>query len=1162
MTFKEVSNKVDFVALEHEILDFWRETDAFNKLRQLRQNSDRQWSFVDGPITANNPMGAHHAWGRTYKDLYNRYQAMLGKKLRWQQGFDCQGLWVEVEVEKALGFGSKREILEYGVERFTNDCKARVLKYAAKQTEQSIRLGYWMDWNDTDELLRLHDLLLEDPMQEVTVQGPEGPVTSTVTDIVGRLGSPEIGGSYFTFSDENNYTIWALLKKLWQEGWLYRGTDVVPWGGRSGTSYSQMEVIEGRKLVAHQSVFVRFPLKGREDEYLLIWTTTPWTLTSNVAAAVNANLNYVKLRAADGAVYYFAKDNLKYQRLDRAYKSGQWVEGVPKLKTLEQIFKERGGYTIEAVLKGADLVGWQYEGPFDELAPQNMPGGYPFVDEQLKEQGVTAVSAHRIIDGGRDNSGNDVVVAGEGTGIVHIAPGCGEIDHKLGKQYGLPNLAPLDEEANFLDAYDWLAGRNATDTETSDLIVANLKEKGHLLHAEMYPHVYPHCWRSGEELVFRLVDEWYINMDWRDKIKKIVREINWFPSWGEEREIDWLDNMGDWMISKKRVYGLSLPIWEFEDGSIWVVGSPEELEELAVEGWDEYQGHSPHRPWIDKVKIRHPETGLIGTRILDVGNPWLDAGIVPYSTLRYNTDKAYWEKWFPADWVSESFPGQFRNWFYSLLAQSAAMTGRRPFDNLFSYALLQDETGREMHKSWGNAIWFDDAANEMGADTMRWLYAGSNPEKNLRFGYNVGDDTRRRFLIPLWNVYAFLVNYARLDGWQPESREWGMETTHSPLSTLHSPISAHVQMDEWVVERLRETAVAMRTALDVYDAEKVCAVAEAFLDDLSNWYVRRSRRRFWKSETDSDKKAAYATLHYVLVEFVKLLAPFIPFTTEAMYQNLVRSVDKNAPESVHHCLYPEADAGALDHALLNRMQLAITTASLGRAARGSADIKLRQPLAKAQVFVGSEADRDTLADLADVLSEEINVKAFEVVSEVGELVNYKLMPDNRQLGPKYGSQFPAVRKALMALDPAEAARTLLAGEPLELSVNGSTVNLTADEVVVQTEARGSLAVASEKGVTVAVDTVVTPELIQEGYARDLVRTLNTMRRDAGLDISDRIKVAYLAEGEVAEALVNFGDYIQQETLATSLWPGEMEKPDFAHTALVGDSEVKLALWRV
>ncbi|MEM7113492.1 MAG: class I tRNA ligase family protein [Chloroflexota bacterium] len=1147
MAFKNVSNKVDFVHLERNILEFWKEADAFNELRRLRAKSDTQWSFVDGPITANNPMGVHHAWGRTYKDLYNRYHAMLGKNLRWQQGFDCQGLWVEVEVEKALGFGSKREILEYGVERFTNDCKARVLKFAAKQTEQSERLGYWMDWNDTDELLRLREMLLEDPMQETTVQGSDGPVTGTVTELVGKLGSPEMGGSYFTFSTENNYTIWSLLKKLWEDGFLYRGTDVVPWGGRSGTSYSQMEVIEGRKLVAHTSVFVRFPLKGRDNEYLLIWTTTPWTLTSNVATAVNVNLNYVKLRAADGSVYYFAEENLKYQRLDKAFKSGQWVDGVPKLKTLEQVFKERGGYEVVDVLKGADLVGWEYSGPFDELAAQNMAGGFPFVDDKLKDAGVTAVSAHRVIDGGKDNTGNDVVVGGEGTGIVHIAPGCGEIDHKLGKKYGLPNIAPLDGEANYLANFDWLTGRNATDKATTEAIVDNLREKGYLLHAEQYPHVYPHCWRSGEELVFRLVDEWYINMEWREKIKENVRQINWFPSWGEDREIDWLDNMGDWMISKKRVYGLSLPIWEFEDGSIWVVGSDEELEELAVEGWDEYKGHSPHRPWIDKVKIRHPETGLVGTRILDVGNPWLDAGIVPYSTLRYNTDKDYWNNWFPADWVSESFPGQFRNWFYSLLAQSAAMTGRPPFKNLFSYALLMAEDGREMHKSWGNAIWFDDGVEEMGADTMRWLYAGCNPEKNLRFGFTIGDETRRRFLIPLWNVYAFLTNYAQLDGWTPSD------------AVVVSDNPAHAQMDKWVVERLDETAVAMGEALDQYDAEKACAIAEAFLDDLSNWYVRRSRRRFWKSEGDNDKHAAYAALHHVMVEFVKLLAPFVPFVTEEMYQNLVVGVDDSAPKSVHHCLYPQADAAALDRELLDKMQLAITTAKLGRSARGGEDIKLRQPLAQAQVFVGSERERATLAELADVLAEEINVKAFEVVSEVGELVNYRLQPNNRTLGPRFGRDFPKVRKALMALDPADAARVLQSGEPLSIELNGESVGLTNEEVLVQTEARGSLAVASEKGVTVAVDTTLTPELVQEGYARDLVRLINNMRKDAGLEISDRIHLGYEATGDVAEALVNFASYVQEETLTTALQASSLADSSFELTAQVGGSDVSLSL---
>ncbi|MEM7332141.1 MAG: class I tRNA ligase family protein, partial [Chloroflexota bacterium] len=483
MSFKNVTNKPNFVELEREILEKWQQDGDFEKLRQLRANSKTQWSFVDGPITANNPMGVHHAWGRTYKDLYNRYHTMQGKNLRWQQGFDCQGLWVEVEVEKALGFSSKREILDYGSERFTNDCKARVLKYAAKQTEQSVRLGYWMDWNDPDVLLDLHDKLLDDPNQEVTIQGADGPVTDTVTNIIGRLGSPEVGGSYFTFSNENNFTIWALLKKLWEEEKLYRGTDVVPWGGRSGTSYSQMEVIDGRKLVAHRAIFVRFPIKGRENEYLLVWTTTPWTLVVNTMAAVNGELDYVKLQAKDGSIYYFAKENLKYQRLEKAFKSGtNWIDGVPKLKTLEQIFKERGGYEILDTVKGSELVGLEYEGPFDHMKPNHYAGGFPFVNEELKEKGVAVVHSHRVIDGGKDKEGNAVVVAGEGTGIVHMAPGAGDIDHKIGKGLGLPMVAPLDDEAKFLPDFGWLAGRLASSYDTKTEIIDDLKERGFLVH--------------------------------------------------------------------------------------------------------------------------------------------------------------------------------------------------------------------------------------------------------------------------------------------------------------------------------------------------------------------------------------------------------------------------------------------------------------------------------------------------------------------------------------------------------------------------------------------------------------------------------------------------------------------------------------------------------
>ncbi|MEM7799824.1 MAG: class I tRNA ligase family protein, partial [Chloroflexota bacterium] len=1075
MGFKEVSTKVDFVAQEHEVLNFWKETDAFNKLRKLRAGAKETWSFIDGPITANNPMGVHHAWGRTYKDLYNRYNAMLGKELRWQQGFDCQGLWVEVNVEKELGFQNKHDIEAYGLAEFIKLCKMRVLKYAGVQSHQSQRLGYWMDWNDLDMLTMLGEKLEEDPTQMITVEGPQGPVTDTVEQIVGRLGLPEMGGSYFTFSNENNYQIWRFLKNCDERGYLYSGTDVMPWCARCGTGISQHEIVtDGYKEIQHDSVYVRFPLHGRDKEALIAWTTTPWTLTSNVAAAVHPELTYVKVQSNtapdEGWVYYMAKEAVKSTMKGKAFRN----------------------YQVIGEIKGKEMLGWTYDGPFDELTV-------------VKETFGEADYSHRVI------AWKDVS-ADEGTGIVHIAPGCGAEDFVLGQENELPVLAPLDENGMYVDGFDWLTGELVLDV--AEGIFDSLRAKDVFYRKQRYTHRYPHCWRCGQELVYRLVDEWFISMgEYLDKSREAltseekeanlryqimdrVDDATWYPSFGYDRELDWLRNMHDWMISKKRYWGLALPIWVFPDGSYHVVGSREELQELAVEGWDEFEGHTPHRPYIDAVKIRHPvKAGMVGERIKDVGNPWLDAGIVAFSTLRHSSDPEYFDKWYPADWISESFPGQFRNWFYSLLAQSTVLTDEGPFKNLFGYNTLLAEDGREMHKSWGNSIEFNEAADKMGADTMRWLYASCKPEKNLRFGYNIGDETRRRFLIPLWNVYGFLVNYAILDGWQPTPAELA--------SSQPSPNGGNAQLDQWILERVKETTVGTRAALDIYDAEKATQVIEALLDDLSNWYVRRSRRRFWRGEMDADKRAAYQTLYRVMVQMTRLLAPFVPFTAEAMYQNLVRAIDVKAPESVHHCLYPSAEAEDLDHDLLNKMRLAIVTASLGRAARGSADIKLRQPLATARVNVGSQQEEADLQELAEVIAEEINVKNIEIVSEVGELVSYKLMPNNRVLGPKFGKAFPRIRKGLEGVDPVEGARLLQSGEAISLEVDGETYSLSDEDVIIQTEALGDSAVASEKGVTVAVDIELTPELIQEGYARDLIRAINNLRKDSGLEIDDR-----------------------------------------------------------
>lgn len=1144
MSFNDVPNTIDFVQLERDVLAFWNESRAFDKLRELRAKSDRQWSFIDGPITANNPMGVHHAWGRTYKDLYQRFKAMQGYNQRWQNGFDCQGLWVEVNVERELGFETKRQIEEFGLAEFVKRCKMRVLKYAAVQTEQSMRLGYWMDWNDTDELLHLRELLGEDPEQVITVEGPMGPVTGTVEQVVGQLGMRHMGGSYFTFSDENNYQIWGFLKKCFENDWIFKGRDVMPWCIRCGTGLSQHEIVtDGYREVTHESIFLRFPITARsespggpltrpeQDEALLVWTTTPWTLTSNVAAAVGPALTYVKVRQKeDGWIYYLAKGAMTNSLI--------------------------GDYEVLAELPGETLVGWQYSGPFDEL---------PAAQQAFDEAGYK----HTVI--AWDEVGSD-----EGTGIVHIAPGCGAEDFDLSKEYGLPVIAPLDEIGVYASGFLWLSGQPVD--KVTDEIFADLREKGNYYRKQRYTHRYPHCWRCQEQLYYRLVDEWFIDTgqlydkprdqvtkeerarSYRYQIMDVVDEINWVPEFGHRRELDWLRNMHDWMISKKRYYGLALPIWVCEDedcGHFHVVGSEHELEERAIEGWDTFAGHSPHRPYIDAVKIACPECGGPAKRISDVGNPWLDAGIVAYSTLGYRHDKEYWQQWFPADWISESFPGQFRNWFYSLLAQSTALTNQPPFKNIFGYALLLGEDGREMHKSWGNAIEFNEAAEKMGADTMRWLFATAKPEQNLLFGYNLGNETRRRFLIPLWNVYSFLVTYAKLDKWSPE----GSLATDSVTMTEqnHSPVLANAQLDRWILTRLDEATVEVTGHLEAYAAHKAAQVLEDLLDDLSNWYVRRSRRRFWKSEADADKMAAYETLYSALLQLIKLLAPFIPFTTEGIYQNLVRQVAPDAPLSIHHTDWPEPDADKLDRALLNKMRLAINVAGLGRSARSAANFKLRQPLARARVNVGTAQEQQDLLELVEVLKEEINVKEIEVVSEVGELVSYRLMPNNRQLGPKYGKLFPKVRTALANLDQAVAAATLQRGEPIVMTVEGQEISLDGDDVLVQTESRGGLAVASDKGVTLAVDTTLTPDLLREGYARDMVRAVNTMRKNADLALDDRIKLRYQAEDELAASFEQFAEYIQQETLAVVLEAGPVQSAAHEEVINIDGHDVQVGI---
>tara|TARA_B110000914_G_scaffold225404_1_gene246021 strand:+ start:1034 stop:4333 length:3300 start_codon:yes stop_codon:yes gene_type:complete len=1097
---QRVNPQVDFIAIEHEVLSFWKEKNIFQKRREANEGNPK-WSFIDGPITANNPMGVHHAWGRTLKDLYNRFKAMDGFELRYQQGFDCQGLWVEVEVEKELGFKSKKEVEEFGIEKFVKMCKERVQKYSGIQAEQSKRLGYWMDWNN----------------------------------------------SYYTMSDENNYTIWGFLKKLFEEGKIYRGSDVVPWSGRSGTSYSQMEIIEGRKLVAHKSVFVRFPLKDRKEEYLLVWTTTPWTLTSNVIAGINGNLDYVKIKASDGSIYYFAEENLNFKRLDKQFKDKkQWLEGVPKLKTISQIFKERGGFEVLGTIKGEEMVGWTYEGPYDHLEAQDIPGGYPYVDESLEIQGVTSRSQHQVVNPGKDNVGNDIVVAGEGTGIVHMAPGCGDIDNKIGKKLGIVSLAPLDEESRFTDKFGWLAGKCATDKETVEEILSDLKKRDFLVYVEEYPHIYPHCWRSGDELVFRLVDEWYINMDWRGKIKKIVDDINWIPEWGQEREHEWLDNMGDWMISKKRFWGLALPIWTFDDDSYYVVGSKQELKDLAVEGWDEFEGNTPHRPWIDKVKIKHPVSGLIGKRVEDVGNPWLDAGIVPFSTLKYNTDKKYWNEWFPAEFVVESFPGQFRNWFYSLLAMSAMLEEKAPFKNLLGHALVKAEDGREMHKSWGNAIWFDDAAEKMGVDVMRWLYASQNPEHNLLFGYSHGDGIRKK-LIQFWNSYSFFATYAEVDGFDP-----------SKTNIMDADLNI---MDKWIISKLHLFIKESNEALNGFSSEKMMKKFELFLDELSNWYIRRSRRRFWKSEDDSDKQAAYAVLYEVLTKTIKILAPVIPFVTENMYQNLVKNVDVSMPESVHLCDYPKSDESRIDLSLMDKVDALRKIIELGRSARNKASIKIRQPLAKIAFFIKDDNLFNFIMDQQQVVLDELNIKMIIRVDNETELIKYKVKPNLPLLGQKYGSELQTIKQKLNGIDENELLKQIRNKNKYKIELKDDEIYLGRDDLIFESESTEGYTSSGDDNFTVGLTTQLNKELIQEGIVRDIIRHVQTMRKNANFAVEDRIKIYSLVDGPVWEAISSFEKLFKNEVLAVDLIK-ESKTGEYSETFKIGDQNIQFGIERI
>ncbi len=990
----------DHPALERKILALWEDEQTFERLRE-RNRGGPTFSFMDGPITANGPAGVQHL-GRVLKDAFQRYKALRGHDQRYQNGFDCQGLWVEVEVEKALGLNSKRDIEAYGLAEFAARCKERVAHFSEMQTEQSKRLGMWMDWDN----------------------------------------------DYYTFSDTNIEYIWGFLKEVHGRGWLYKGHRATQWCPRCGTSLSQHEQAGEENYVEmeHPSLFVRFPLLERQGEALIVWTTTPWTLPANVAAAV--------------------KPDAEYGRRE----SGDWVavECYP-----EDSFVERK--------RGEELVGLTYRGPFDHFAAQD---------------GVV----HRVIPW-------DEVSLDEGTGIVHIAPGAGAEDFELSRVHDLPVLMPIDESGRMLPGYGELEGLSTTEVERP--IVDDLRARDRLVEAGRVVHRYPICWRCKTPLVFRVVDDWFISaQEIRQPMLDANDTVEWTPPQYKKRMDDWLRNMGDWNISRKRYFGLPLPFYPCDCGHLNVIGSRAELEERATAGLEGLQ--ELHRPWIDDVTIRCEACNRDDVRrIVEVGDAWLDAGIVHFSTLGWRNpqwiehgnatgaaagltgadlpDHAYWEKWFPADWVSE-MREQIRLWFYSQCFMAITLDGRSPYRQVLTYEKVYDETGRPMHKSSGNMVELNEALERMGADVARWLFCEQQPSQPLRFGYHMADDVKRR-LLTFWHSASFFITYANVDGFDP---------TASPGELR--------PLDRWLVSR---TGAFVRDATDAYErfwTPGVVQEFEAFVDDLSNWYIRRSRRRFWEGDA-----TALRVLWDALRVALQVISPVMPFLAEHLWRTLV-----SEEESVFLAKWPGPDA--IDDTLLAEVAEVRRVVELGRQARAASGLKLRQPLRRLVVAGGERASGH-----AGEIAEELRVKDIEF-GEV-DASELRVKPNLRVLGPKLGPVLRDVRAALQ-----EGRFEALDGG--RFRVNGHV--LEPDEVLVEHVGKEGWAVAADDGLTVALDTALDDELLREGRVLDLIHTLNALRREQGLELTDRIRL-WIPD----EDLLAYAERIKEDTLAVSVELGEL-----------------------
>lgn len=1042
-----MANENSFNEMEHRILSFWEENDCFGKLRKQNEGHER-YRFLDGPITANNPMGIHHAWGRSLKDIYIRYKAMQGYDCRYQNGFDSQGLWVEVGTEKDLGFTTKHDIEEYGLDKFTIKCKERVNKFAGVITEQSKRLGQWMDWDN----------------------------------------------SYFTNTDKNIGGIWHFLKTCHDNGWIDSEHKPMPWCPRCGTSLSEHEMTGSYKMITHNSVFFKLPIKGRNSK-MLVWTTTPWTLSSNVALAVNPELDYFEVRVkSDTDTLFLAKKAIDYL-------------GDDKLEVLGSV-------------KGAELVGLEFETCFPDFEAQ---------------QGVE----HKIVAW-------EDVAADEGTGVVHIAPGCGMEDFELGSRLGLAKIMPVDDLGIFMSGFGFMSGKDSH--KIADEVFEELKKQNKLYKVMPYEHSYPVCWRCKNEVIYRLVPAWYIRTsELKPRLMKAADSVKWEPESNGKRMHDWLENMGDWNISRKRYYGMPLPFYKCECGELTVIGSKKELREKAVDPSKVDNLRELHRPWIDDIEIVCPKCGKPVKRIPEIGDVWLDAGIVPFSTTGYfdSEDKTEWRKNYPAEWITE-MREQVRLWFYSMLFMSVVLEDRAPYERALCYNAVVQEDGSKFSKT-GFMIKFDEAAEKIGADTIRYLYAGAPIANDVRFGYNLGDEARRK-LLGFKNIHTFFETYAAVD--KPELDGYTPDT------------AAMSATDKWLILRTNEFIDRAKAAYEDYKCYLLVKDFETYVDDISNWYIRTNRRRFWKTGDAADKTLAYWVLSYAIESACRCMAPIIPFMTEDIWQTLIRRIRPASALSVHLAGWPDKFEGVTEDGVTEQTALARDVIATTLRLRNENQIKVRQPLSKLFICCDS-ATADKIRVFEKNILDELNIREVEYTEDKSALENGYLQVDFKVAGRVLKQNANKMKQCLAELSAGDMAQSVAMfdkGGPVKVA--GWDEEFDASVFMRKAETKpGIIAADFNNGANVlALDITLTDELLADGAIRDIVRQCQLLRKEAGYSVEERITLAITTDDSfILKAIGDRKAHIASELLADEvIVNGELDA-DMTKEAEAMDKTVTIAV---